>query len=612
MRKILRMLIILATMLCCMLALACCAETENNEQGNNEPPVTEPETPDDDPRAYWIKVNYETVDMFVGEQFTLIPELYLGETLVEGAAFEWESLKPSIATVSDGEVTAAAAGEASIRIRASEHENVETTVLVNCIDPLTLDLSLQTVELAKIEFQDYATTVDVEYEVKWKDAGISDAVVTVSVSNDNVSAIVQDGKIVLTANAIGDAVVTASCEYQSMTVETRINVSVVKPFVQTDETYLFSTGTQNTGTQNTIDLSLIEETSAMSAEDVVSVYSDASAFPILSKEGTVVQISETASLGYDGTVTTPVTIEFEDLRVGISLTGYTHVIRTVQDFDNMKLFLEDTTLAAQPESGLEYCKRITGYYILANNLDFSTEYPDGYSSPFGYRNVGYVNRGYTHGWMATFDGNGYSISNLKLNKSALAGGAWCNSLFGVIAGNGGTVKNVAFVNCSLASDLLNSAFLANLVYGTIENVYLDVTLTTNTGNANGNSAFVGMAASQGVMSTDNATTISDVTVVVRSLGENDYVMKGTPAGLQSIKGQFVTIGAAENKVNVNYATISDLETANENISAYTDTAAAAEDAALTACGSASFALAEQTFTITWNGKSVYTQTIAAE
>ena len=135
----------------------------------------------------------------------------------------------------------------------------------------------------------------------------------------------------------------------------------------------------------------------------------------------------------------------------------------------------------------------------------------------------------------------------------------------------------------MASDLKNSAFLANSVYGTIENVYLDVMLSS--ANTNGNSAFVGMAASEGVKSEDAKTSISNVTVLVRdALGTADHVIRGTVNGLQSIDGSFVVIGGgSESQIHSQYSTVTDLESANTNINAHSSIVDASTDTATSSC-----------------------------
>lgn len=607
-RKFTRIITTLLMLLVSVFTLACCGVGDGGSSSTGSS-STSSSSSGDNGTAYWISLNVDaeqTVDMFVGDQFTLTAELKQGNSKVDDVTFAWSSLNGDVATVSNGVITGVAKGTCEIAVIAVGYA-VEETVQVNVCDALTLDLSKQSVELAKLNLAGYTTEMQVEYEVKWQEQIVSDAEISLLTDNDNVVATVSGGKILLTANKIGETVVTAKCVYQSKEVETFITVAVVKPYVESGETYLFSAGKQNT-----IDLTLLDATKDFDADSITAVYAGETQFPITEKNGSVVTISETKSLGLDGTVETPVTIECAEIRVGVNFIGYTHVIRSAQDFDYMKNFLEDTAVTAASQSEIPYAKKITGYYILANDIDFATAYPNGYNSPFSYINVGYVNSGWSYGWMGTFDGNGYTISNLKLIRSTVEAGAWANSLFGIIAGGGGVVKDVAFKNCSLGESLYDSAFFANMVYGVVENVFLDVALNNPTGNEAGNSAFVGWAGDFGIKSNAEETKISNVTVLVRNaLGKYDYVAKASEAGWQkNVKGPFVVIGGnSEKNIIKGYSTISAATSVNEYLKAYTTLAGAADDTTLTACGDATFSKANGNFKISWNGKTVYQDNI---
>ena len=588
-------------------AVAC--SDKNPDPTPDTPPISDSGTPDvEENRAYWLKVNYESLELLKGETFSLGAKLYLGTTAVEGVAFTWQSENPSIASVNNsGLVTAEGEGETKIVVTASGYTDVQCSITVKVNPLFTLDLSEYEIELAKIALAGYETSAEVDCKIKWNNQEVNDGTLTVASSNENVEATVSGNKIIVRAVEIGDSVVTAKYVKDGKTVETQVNVSVIKPYIASGETYLLSTGNKNA-----LDLSLLDCAKDYTADSIISVRANDKEFPIVTATGSVLTLSDTASLGYDGSTTTAVTLETDMVRIGVDVKGYTHVIRSVKDFDDMKDFLVDTTLTAGKQSGLQYCKMITGYYILANDIDFAEEYPNGYASPFSYPDVGYKMNGDTHGWKAVFDGNGHVINGIKLIQSATPAGTWNNSLFGTIAGGGGVVKNVAFTNCEVDASLYGSAFLANFVYGKIENVYLDVKVNTNTKNSNenfGNSAFVGMDKNAGLKSTWAETSISDVTVIVRdSLGEYDYVTKGTQAGVQnSFKGTFVTIGGGyETRINDSYSTISAIRAENSNVKAYANIVNATKDTSLTKCGSATFDTDGATFTVSWNGEVLYT------
>ena len=637
-RKFTKLLAVLALLTCGAATLTCCmnkgsdssptesessqGESTSSTQGNSSSSNSSSSGGDaGDIRAFWIEVDYEEVDLFVGEEFTVTAELYKGTTLIEDAVFEWRSENSNIATVSDGTITVTGVGVCDIVVSAAAYEGVQTEITVSGKAPLALDVSAQTVELALEAMEGYDTTAEVTFDAKYQGASVPGATVTATPDNDNVSVAVEDDKIVLTANKVGETVVSVRYDYTNgMFVITNIRVQVVKPLVQTDETYLLSTGKKND-----IDLSLINAAAGIDAEEVVKVYTNEAEFPIVGKEGTVVTVSNTESLGSDGSIAQTVIIETGNARLAVEMKGYTHVIRTAADFDYMKNFLEDTTIDAnQTQSGLTKTKQIRGTYILANDIDFATEYPNGYSSPFSYADVGYQNRGWGHGWNATFDGNGHVISNLKLIKSTVAAGKWDCSLFGLIAADA-IIKDVAFKNCSLDQELVTSAFFANVIYGKVENVYLEVADNNTTHQSkHGNSLFIGYGGKNAGLTVSSATgkpyaetKISNVTIVATgTMSEGDYVLKGAVGSLEEITGSIVVIGAEESKLcfmedntvgtgNTAYDTLAELQAINANIKAYSNFVSAAQDTELTACGSTGFANNGVSFTMTWNGNVIY-------
>ena len=108
-----------------------------------------------------------------------------------------------------------------------------------------------------------------------------------------------------------------------------------------------------------------------------------------------------------------------------------------------------------------------GYYVLANNIDATDYYHDhgtnategaiyglrvwGWDAgvyiermgTFATRNWAHINGKAIFGLTGTFDGRGYTIANLTTNY---------DGLFGLV--QGGTIKNVAFDNCSTKDDII--------------------------------------------------------------------------------------------------------------------------------------------------------------
>ncbi|MBR2870126.1 MAG: hypothetical protein IKB98_01920 [Clostridia bacterium] len=117
----------------------------------------------------------------------------------------------------------------------------------------------------------------------------------------------------------------------------------------------------------------------------------------------------------------------------------------------------------------------TGFYVLAKNID-ATGYAhvaQGDASLNAYNQTSLVNHGasqndhlwnnglrlngvWKHGFQGVFDGQGYTISNLDASSGN-------NGLFGVVSG--GTIKNVAFIDCSngvIAYSVTNNSVIKNI------------------------------------------------------------------------------------------------------------------------------------------------------
>ncbi len=138
-----------------------------------------------------------------------------------------------------------------------------------------------------------------------------------------------------------------------------------------------------------------------------------------------------------------------------------------------------------------------GYYMLTTNIDASSYT---HAAHTGLAQTFNASFGASAGLTGTFDGNGYTISNLSFEKG--------DGLFGNV-GPGGTVKNVAFKNAvttAVDGGKYPSLIAAYVVGATIENVYADISM------ANGrawNGALFYQAASQNT-TIKNCLIVADV------------------------------------------------------------------------------------------------------
>ena len=156
----------------------------------------------------------------------------------------------------------------------------------------------------------------------------------------------------------------------------------------------------------------------------------------------------------------------------VRIKAYTKVIKTTDDL--AKIFIYNGDPRTTAGHGFD------GYYILAKNID-ATDYTHTVTTnAYNFNEPGaekVVTAGYTAGLRGTFDGNGYTISNITM--------AGCG-LFGWV--NGGTVKNVAFtdVKFSVNSSMVIATYVVNAV---IENVYMEIKSLDSTTNANAGSVW---------------------------------------------------------------------------------------------------------------------------
>ncbi len=108
--------------------------------------------------------------------------------------------------------------------------------------------------------------------------------------------------------------------------------------------------------------------------------------------------------------------------------------------------------------------KISGYYVLANNIDFGNSTALSAASTEGSPN----NTNEDFGFQGTFDGRGFAISNIRPYNVA--------GLFGLI--KNATIKDIAFIGISNDRNNGSRTYLArHVVDSTIENVYISITET---------------------------------------------------------------------------------------------------------------------------------------
>lgn len=200
---------------------------------------------------------------------------------------------------------------------------------------------------------------------------------------------------------------------------------------------------------------------------ISKVYYGSTALDFTATDGLTLAASEVAKIGYGETKSIRVLTDRKDYTVNLDV--YSKIITTKEDFLNMKSFL----VAKTEFPGTRYDGRIAlGANIDIGGEKFSTM--EAHASSGGSWN--------TYGFRGTFDGKGYTVSNL----GGFNGTSATYGIFGIV-GADAVIKNVAFVNATI--DGSACGLFSMRMHGTIENVYVQGTRTTG-GNWSG--AFAGL------------------------------------------------------------------------------------------------------------------------
>ncbi len=200
---------------------------------------------------------------------------------------------------------------------------------------------------------------------------------------------------------------------------------------------------------------------------ISKVYCGSTALDFTATDGLTLAASEVAKIGYGETKSIRVLTDRKDYTVNLDV--YSKIITTKEDFLNMKSFF----VAKTEFPGTRYDGRIAlGANIDLGGEKFSTM--EAHASSGGSWN--------SYGFRGTFDGKGYTVSNL----GGFNGTSATYGIFGIV-GADAVIKNVAFVNATI--DGSACGLFSMRMHGTIENVYVQGTRTTG-GNWSG--AFAGL------------------------------------------------------------------------------------------------------------------------
>lgn len=273
----------------------------------------------------------------------------------------------------------------------------------------------------------------------------------VAITNDN------SVKVVGTLEIVGDSAYTYSLkeEVAGITINGNI-ITIVENFGTTftvvatnilDETIVvekeFTVADKGTLALANYDIEVGTATTTLQVEnlnnDIIKKIMVEGAEVLFTQDGNSITLSDysTMQLGPKS-----VSIEGTISNYTATFTYVTKVIKTTEDW----AIVAATTVG----------DALSGYYVLAANLDYTDKVVPTINTGLGW--------GAVFGFVGTFDGRGYKISNITLGGDQLG-------FFGTL-GIAGVVKNVAFTSCEISWGG-QTGIVSNLVYGTIENVYVD-------------------------------------------------------------------------------------------------------------------------------------------
>lgn len=258
-----------------------------------------------------------------------------------------------------------------------------------------------------------------------------------------------------------------------------------------------------------------------------------------------------------------VTAQFADgtLTFGVAQFGFLYgektLVITVTDADEVtrtinvpvilvtKVFTDkagfDTMAALSKECEADRANYYGGYFELGADIPYNAEMANYVYPPNGSdKNAG--------GFCGTFDGCGYSIIGMQINRwtSDSPYGRWsnCYGVFGKLAG--GTVKNVSFENAVV---YMKGSIVATCGTGLIENVYVsfkEIMYQVNSGNGVG--AFFAFSVESGATVRHCIVDVTNTTF--KDYAQGQLVLDEAPAdcnlmGTYPIRDGLYVIGAPD-------------------------------------------------------------------
>ncbi|MBQ8284420.1 MAG: hypothetical protein IJX75_04945, partial [Clostridia bacterium] len=460
-------------------------------------------------RAAVIMLNVMKVDLFVGDKFTVEPTLKLGADTIKNPKYTWKSEDETVAKIDNGVITAISAGQTSIIVSSVKYDNTDKEIIVSVRNDYTLDVSANEIELAKVEKFGFKTSSTITCVAKMNGVQVENLHIICSMENPQIANFEKQGDaIIVSAKDYGSTKLKLLWTYGNEEIYTYINLSVVKPTVLA-ESYDYSVSTQS------FDLSYVKGKDIpddLSTDNIVGVKDETNTQLILQKIDDEAFILSGTELYATSGSEHVLSVDFTDYVIEIPLKCYTLAIRTVDDFQSLPTYFNETE------------KRVTGYFVLSEDIWFS-DTDEEFATYCGYLACGKALTSY--GWCATFDGQGHTVENLTLKAGSLTG------IFGII-GQQGVVKNVAFAN---GTNKGHGGYFAGITYGTIQNVFISAYQSAGY-NASNAGALLPQEMDKEYSVIENVTVVA----LTKDMNGYNYTLAQSFANKAAIDGRVVSIG----------------------------------------------------------------------
>lgn len=431
-----------------------------------------------------VAVSKTSIDMKIGEETTVVATATQGGSVVQ-ASITWSSENEAVATVANGKITAVAAGETRIAVKAAFGGKEATSYIsVKVKLDAEIELSSEKFNLSVLKLCDEdVQTASADAKLFYKDeeqsditfAYVSDDENVFTVSEDGLISAVGAGKATLTVKAqFMESEITAECEVEVVTTN---NVEFEADFGDYDTAMLnkavgeYDLTQQITASVTPYDESLKVEW-VSSNDKIASVEYDGLNATIEAEEG---------CLGGEAIIS----LYVENIEVGYVVIGVYFPVSSEEDI----VAINNSDQA------------LTCWYLMTNDIRLENVYE--YSL---------VTKNEDEKWSKTFsgvfDGNGYTISNFRMGEvdaGTKGNGTWN---MGIIGYNTGTVRNLRVETESYSwgtgtvfTNSLRTASGAVVAYneGIVENCMAVVKLT-NTENPNrASGGIVGTMGLKGIL-----------------------------------------------------------------------------------------------------------------